>query len=108
MRSSQYLRLHRLELNPIPSNISDGDLEETICKTLSLTGFKTTSDNLQTAHRLKNKQSVIVLFKDRKLRDNILYNRRNLQSKGSDLENLGLNKEKYIQESICIEYQQLF
>ena len=51
-----------VELNPAPSSISDEKLELNIWKSLSLTGHEVKPNNLQACHRLKKKESVIVLL----------------------------------------------
>ena len=67
-----------VELNPAPPSISDEELELNICKSLSLTGHEVKPNNLQARHRLKKKESVIVKFKCRKLKQKVLVNRKNL------------------------------
>ena len=85
--NSQYHR-REIEINPVPSSIRDNVLKETVCRALSLTGINVSPDELHSCHRLNKKDRVIVKFKCRKHRQNVLYNRKNLQSKGLELTQL--------------------
>ena len=88
VRNSQYHRRETLEINPVPLAIQDNVLEETVCQTLSVTGINVYPDQLDSCHRLNKKDRVTVKFKCRKHRQNVLYNRRKLQSKGLELTQL--------------------
>ena len=65
--NTQYHRRETLELNPVPQDIHDNVLENTICKALSLTGQEAVPED-----------RVIVKFKDRKLKHNVQIKRKNL------------------------------
>ena len=81
LSTSQYLRRESLELNSIPLEISDQELEEKMCQALSLTGQAVSKSDLQDLHRLKSKQRLIVKFKDRKIRKEVYSRRRALKGK---------------------------
>ena len=81
----QYHRWESVEVNPVPPSISDEGLELNICKSLSLTRHQVKANNLQSCHCLKKKESVIVKFKCRKLKQKVLVNRKNLWNKSEDL-----------------------
>ena len=70
--NAQYHRRESVEVNPILPPISDEELEVSICKALSLTGYEVKPNNLQACHRLKRKESVIVKFKCRKFKQKVL------------------------------------
>ena len=55
-----------VEVNPVPASISNEEVEDNICKALSLTVHEVIPDDLQACHRLKKKGIVIVKFKSRK------------------------------------------
>ena len=74
-----------MEVNPVPPSISDEELELNICKALSLTAHEVKPDDLQACHCLKKKESVIVKFKCRKLKQRVVVNRKNLRNKSEDL-----------------------
>ena len=76
--NAQYHQQKLVEVNPVPPSISDEELELNICKALSLTGHEVKPNNLQACHRLKKKVSVIVKFKCRKLKQQVLVNQKNL------------------------------
>ena len=61
--SSQYLRREMIEINPVPEDIQDMQLEESICQdTPVVTG------DLEACHRMRRRDRVIVKFSSRKKR----------------------------------------
>ena len=66
--NAQYYRPESVEVNPVPSSISDDELKLNICKAHSLTEHEAKPDDLQACHHLKEKESVTVKFKCRKLK----------------------------------------
>ena len=82
-------------------------MEETVCQALSLTGINVSPDELHLCHRLNKKDRVIVKFKCRKHRQKVLYNRKNLQSKGLELTQLKFSGKLFVNESLSHENQQL-
>ena len=70
-----------IEICPVPRSVSDQNLEEQICKTLSLTGIKVEDKNLHACHRMKRRGRVIPTFKDRKLRYQAMANRKKFLEK---------------------------
>ena len=105
--NAQYHRRESVEVNPIPPSISDEELELNICEALSLTGNEVKPNGLQACHRLKEKESVIVKFKCRKLKQKVLVNRKNLRNKSEDLRQLKFSGKLFISESMCHENHQL-
>ena len=81
LNNAQYVRRETIEINPIPQSIPTTDLENKICQVLSLTGTTVTSDNLQACHSMKNKEKVIVKFKDRKERNKVVFNWKELMER---------------------------
>ena len=90
--NSQYHRRETLEINPAPSAIQDNVLEEKVCQALSLTGINVSPDELHSCHRLNKKYRVIVKFKCRKHRQNVLYN-------GKD--KIGVNPTEVLWQVVC-------
>ena len=78
-----------------------------ICKALSLTRHEVKLDDLQACHRLKKKESVIVKFKCRNLKQNVLVDRKNLRNTSEDLRQLRFSGKLFILESMCHENHQL-
>ena len=105
--NAQYHRRESVEVNPIPPSISDEELELNICEALSLTGNEVKPNGLQACHRLKKKESVIVKFKCRKLKQKVLVNWKNLRNKSEDLRQLKFSGKLFISESMCHENHQL-
>ena len=107
VNNSQYHQRESLQLNPVPLNIWDNALEETVCRAISLTGQEVTPDDLRACHRLKNKDRVILKFKDRKLKHSVQINRKVLQQKSLELSQLKFSGKLFISNSMCYENQQL-
>ena len=105
--NAQYHWQESVEVNPIPPSISDEELKLNICEALALTGHEVKPNDLQACHHLKKKESVIVKFKCRKLKQNVLVNWQNLWNKSEDLRQLKFSGKLFISESMCHENHQL-
>ena len=81
LNNAQYNRRETLEINPVPSDIADDILEQSVCQTLSLTGTSVEPDDLQACHRMRKKDCIIIKFKCRKQKHRVLLNRKTLQNK---------------------------
>ena len=108
LNTAQYVSRETIEINPIPQSIPSADLENKVCQALSLTGATVTPDDLQACHRMKNKEKVIVKFKDRQQRNKVIFNRKELKSKGEQLRDLQFGPSLFINDSMCFENQPLF
>ena len=108
LNTPQYFRRETIEINPIRQSIPSADLENKVCQVLSLTGTIVTPDNLQACHRRKNKEKVIVKFKDIKQRNKVIFNRKELKSKGEQLQDLQFCLSLFVNDSMCFESQSLF
>ena len=103
--NSQYSRREAIELNPVPAEIQQDVLKDSICKALSLTGVNV--EDLQAGHRIKRSGRVIVKFKCRKQKQLLIYKRKNLGTKSQELTNLKFSGKLFVSESISPENQQL-
>ena len=108
MQSSQYHRREIIEINPVPMDISDAVLESNVCSALSLSGTDVTEDDLQSCHRMKKTDHVILKFKDRKKRQKVMNNRTLLKNKQEELKKLGFSDKLYLNDSLSVENQVLF
>ena len=61
--NSQYSRREAIELNPVPAEIHEDVLEESIYKALSLTGVNVVPEDLQACHCMKRLDRVTAKFK---------------------------------------------
>ena len=86
--NAQYNRRETLEVNPVPSDIADDVLKQSVCQALSLTGTSVEPDDLHVCHRMRKKDRVIIKFKCRKQKHRVLLNRKTLQNKSLDLTQL--------------------
>ena len=73
LSNAQYIRREMLETNLVPHSINNVDLEEKDCEALSLTDTKVKPDDLDACHRMKKKDKVIIKFKNRKQRHNVIF-----------------------------------
>ena len=60
LNNAQYNRGGTLEINPVPSDIADDVLEQSVCQALSFTGISVKPDDLQTCCRMRKKDRVII------------------------------------------------
>ena len=73
-----------------------------------MTGTTVTLDDFQACHHMKNKENVFVKFKDRKQRSKVIFNWKELKSKGEQLRDLKFGPSYFINDSMCFENQSLF
>ena len=91
--NSQYSRRETIELNPVPAEIHQDYLGDSICKALSLTGVNVVPEDLQACHQIKRLDRVIVKFKYRKQKQSLIYKRKNLGTKSQELINLNFRED---------------
>ena len=106
LQDSQYLRNRQVEIKKIPSSEDDSNLKVKVCELISLTGVQVVPDNIDKCHRLSNNQNVIIEFKERELRDDMLRSRKNLKSKDEDLKRINCT-DTMILESLTPVYAML-
>ena len=107
LNTSQYQRREMIEINPVPLDIDNNVLEDSVCQALSLTGVTVNPNDIQACHRMKKKDRVIVKFSNRKLKQNVMKNRKLLGAKSLDLTRLKFSGKLFISDSMCLENQQL-
>ena len=107
LNNAQYTRRETLEINPVPSDIADDVLEQSVCYELSLTGILVESDDLQGCHCMRKKDRVIIKFKCRKQKHRVLLNHKTLENKSLDLAQLKFSGKLFVNESMCHENHQL-
>ena len=107
LNNAQYNRRETLEINPVPSDIADDILEQSVCQALSLTETSVEPDNLQACHCMRKKDHIIIMFKCRKQKHRILLNPKTLQNKSLDLTQLKFSGKLFVNESMCHENHQL-
>ena len=100
-------KVDKKELNPVPAEIHQGVSENSICKTLSLTGVNVVPEDLQACHRMKRSDRVIVKFKSHKQKHSLVYKCKNLGTKSQELTNLKFLGRLFVSESMSHENQQL-
>ena len=81
--------------------VSNNELEELVCKVLSLTGKKDSPDDLEACHRLEEKENVIIKLKSRKLNYKVINNRKIMKNKSKELNELKFSNNLYISETMC-------
>ena len=107
--SSQYLRREMIEINPVPEDLQDMQLEESICQALSLTGTPVSAGDHEVCHRMRRRDRVIVKFSSRKKWNDVIFKKKSLNGKSDELKNLVFTSEKlFISDSMYHENHQLF
>ena len=94
-------------MNPVPAEIHEDVLEESICKALSLTGVNVVPEDLHACHRMERLDRVIVKFKCRKQKQSLIYKRKIPGTKSQELTNLKFSGRLSVSESMSNENQQL-
>ena len=89
--NAQYLRRGMIEISPVPLQLSNNELEELVCKALSLARNELYLDDLEVFHRLKKKENVIVKFRSRKLKYKVINNRKIMKNKSKELNEFSNN-----------------
>ena len=107
LNNTQYNRRETLKINPVPSDIADDILEQSVCQALYLTGTSVEPDNLQTCHRMRKKDCVIIKFKCRKQKYRVLLNHKTLQNKSLALTQLKFSRKLFVNESMSHENHKL-
>ena len=107
MSNAQYHGTKTLELNPVPQDIHDNVLDDTISKTLLLTGQEFVLEDLHERQRMSNCDRVIFKFKDRKLKHNVQIKLEKLHQKSLELSRLKLSGKRFVSESMWFENHQL-
>ena len=100
LSNAQYNRRETLEIYPVPSDIANDALEQSVCQPLSPTGTLVEPDNLQACHHMRKKDWVIIKFKCRKQKHCAQY-------KSLDLTQLKFSGKLFVNESMCHENHQL-
>ena len=101
--NSQYSRRETIELNHVPTDITEDVLDENIFKDLSLTGVNVVPNDLHACHRMKRSGRVIVKFKCRKQKNYVMCKRKNLGNKSQELSYLKFSGRPFVSESMSHE-----
>ena len=96
LNNAQYNRRETPEINPVPSDIADDILEQSVCQALSLTGISVEPDDLQAYHHMRKKDRIIIKFKCKKQKHRVLLNRKTLQNKSLDLTQLKFSGKLFV------------
>ena len=106
--NAQYSRWGCLEITGIRSSVSDKDLEEVVCKTITKAGVDITADDIEDCHSVGNKGPTIIKFGKRKVSRQVLSVRKDLNKvKMSDIDLTG-QSALHISQSLCPYYRMLW
>ena len=94
-----------IEINPVPEDIQDMQLEESICQALSLTGTPVSTSGLELCHRMRWRDQVIFKFSSRKKRNENIFKRKSLNQKSDELKNLGFSTSKVINKWLDVSWE---
>ena len=87
LNNAQHIRREMLELNPVPQSSND-ELEQIACRAISLTDTTVKPDDIHVCRRMKTKEKVIIKFKDRKQRNEVVFKTKEMNSKTAELRGL--------------------
>ena len=87
-------------MNPVPAEIHQDVLEDSICKALSLTGVNIVPEDLQACHQMKRSDRVIVKFKCHKQKQSLVYKHKNLGTESLELNNLKFSGRLFVSQSM--------
>ena len=93
--NSQYSRRETTKLNPVPAEINEDVLKESICNVVP--------EDSQACDRIKRSDRVIVKFKCRKQKHSLMYKRKNLGLKSQELKNSKFSGRLFVGESVSHE-----
>ena len=65
-----------IEINPVPEDIQDMQLEESICQALSLNGTPASTGDLEACYRMRQRDQVIIKFSSKKKKEMTLFLKR--------------------------------
>ena len=108
INNSQYARNRQIELWNLPTWTTDDEpnFKEEASKLLSHTGVMVTAADIDVCHKLKKDGSLIMEFKSRTKRDEILRARKNLKHKKEELKRDNCEKMSIV-KSICPEFKKM-
>ena len=106
--NAHYIIRKVLVINPVPHSINNVDFEEKVYKALSLTGTKVKPEDLDACHRMKKKDKMIIKFKNRKQRNQVIFKQKELKLKGENVLALQFGLSLFTNDSMCLKSQILF
>jgi len=110
IRNSQYLRNKQIEIKMLPADVVTlkiPDLKVKMAELLSLTDTEVTSEDIGKCHPLgAGGKTIIMEFREREKRDEILQARKNLKNKKTELAEKNC-ASIMILESLCRDYSKL-
>ena len=106
LSNAQYIGGEILKVNPTPQLIFNDELEQSICHALSPTVPTVKQDDIHICQPVKSKE-IIIKFKGRKQRNDVVFKRKELKSKAVELWALKFRGLLFTIDSICFENQVL-
>ena len=106
--NSQYARRDCLEIFGIPESVSMSELEDKVCSLFGKINVETSSDKIQSCHRLRNKKTTIIKLSNRKDCQTILKSKSKF--KNLSFVDLGFAEgtEIFVKESLSSYYKLLW
>ena len=104
--SQQYQRRNNIEINGIPSDISQDKLEDTVLNIASAINVEISEYDIEACHRLKN-NNTIVRFTNRKICEDLFRGSKKLKE-ARTFRKAGLKDKVYINNNLCPYYKFLW
>ena len=109
--SEQYSRRECLEISGVPTSVGNADVEKKVCQILDIINVHVSPTNgIEACHRIsKSNNNVIVKFSRRKDCHASLIAKKKLNEENSKerLQNIGIQNDIYINQSLCPYYKNL-
>lgn len=107
LRDNQYGRLENIEISGIPTEVRQGDLEDTVREVLKKIDVKVGKFDIAACHRLgREKKNTIVRFTNRKRADEVFANVKKMQTAKFD-DILSEGARVYINSNLCPEFKNI-
>ena len=101
--NSQYSRQETTESSPVPAEIHEDVLEESIYNVLSLKEVNVVPEDLDACHHIKRSDRIIVKSKCGKQKQSLIFKHRNLGTKSQELTNFKFLGRLFVGESMFHE-----
>ena len=106
LSNAQYIRREMVEVKPYLSQFLTMSLKKTFV--ISDRYKRQAICDIQVCHQMKNKERIIIKFKGRKQRNEIVLKRKELKSKAAELRALQFGQSLFINDNKYFENQVLF
>ena len=99
--NAQYSRRECLEIYGIPSSVSDNDLEDLVCKSITKADVAVSDKDNEDCHRVGKRDQSIVKFSKKKVSTQVFNIRKDLKKFSMEDLQLTVQGKLYLNQSLC-------